>query len=192
MSRKLRLEEWELWRRVADTAIPIQPFLPVEPQGFTTIKNIDKKTPKMSFEIKDFKIGQIPKPNTNNKILAVPQKKKHHRMDAKAFGKLTRGKMRPEGVLDLHGMTLAEAHPALRNFILGSAQLERRLVLVITGKGRPKMDYGPIPERHGVLKENVPTWLSQLPLSSVILDVTAAHQRHGGGGAIYVYLRKQH
>ena len=111
-------------------------------------------------------------------------------MDAKSFGKLTRGKLRPEGRIDIHGMTMAEAHPALQDFIMGSAQLQRRLVLVITGKGKSKPDYGPIPERHGVLRHNVPIWLRQSPLSSVILEVTPAHQRHGGAGALYVYLRR--
>ena len=190
MARKLRPEEWELWRRVADTAIPSQPLSPVKQQGLAKIKNKDKNPSRMNFEIKDFKIGQTLRQEINNKGAAVPQIK-HHKMDAKAFGKLSRGKMRPEAVLDLHGMTLVEAHPALHNFISGSAQLDRRLVLVITGKGKPKLDYGPIPVRHGVLRENVPIWLRQLPLSSVILDVTTAHQRHGGGGAIYVYLKKK-
>ena len=190
MARKLRPEEWELWRRVADTAIPSQPLSPVKQQGLAKIKNKDKNPSRMNFEIKDFKIGQTLRQEINNKGVAVPQIK-HHKMDAKAFGKLSRGKMRPEAVLDLHGMTLVEAHPALHNFISGSAQLDRRLVLVITGKGKPKLDYGPIPVRHGVLRENVPIWLRQLPLSSVILDVTTAHQRHGGAGAIYVYLKKK-
>ena len=190
MARKLQPEEWDLWRRVADTAIPSQPLSPVKQQGLAKIKNKDKNPSRMNFEIKDFKIGQTLRQEINNKGAAVPQIK-HHKMDAKAFGKLSRGKMRPEAVLDLHGMTLVEAHPALHNFILGSAQLDRRLVLVITGKGKPKLDYGPIPVRHGVLRENVPIWLRQLPLSSVILDVTTAHQRQGGGGAIYVYLKKK-
>ena len=190
MARKLQPEEWDLWRRVADTAIPIQPLAAVKPQGLAKIINKVKNPPTTNIEIKDLKIRQTLTQAVNKKGTAVPQKK-HHKMDAKSFGKLTRGKMRPEAVLDLHGMTLVEAHPALHNFVLGSAQLDRRLVLVITGKGKPKLDYGPIPVRHGVLRENVPIWLRQLPLSSVILDVTAAHQRHGGGGAIYVYLKKK-
>ena len=190
MARKLRSEEWELWRRVADTAIPIQPLFHMGQQGLAKVRNTDKKPPRINIEIKDFKIGQTLRQAIETKGVEAP-KKKHHKMDAKAFGKLTRGKTRPEAVLDLHGMTLVEAQPALHNFILGSAQLDRRLVLVITGKGRPKVDYGPIPVRHGVLRENVPIWLRQLPLSSVILDVTTAHQRHGGGGAIYVYLKKK-
>jgi DNA-nicking Smr family endonuclease len=88
-------------------------------------------------------------------------------------------------------MTMSEAHPTLQNFILGSAQLQRRLVLVITGKGRSKPARGPVPERHGVLRHNVPLWLRQSHLATVILEVTPAHQRHGGSGAFYVYLRRK-
>ncbi|MEO0358755.1 MAG: Smr/MutS family protein, partial [Pseudomonadota bacterium] len=65
-----------------------------------------------------------------------------------------------------------------------------RCVLVITGKGRAKLDHGPIPERAGVLRRSLPMWLRQPPLAQAILDVTPAHQKHGGGGAFYVYLRR--
>ena len=190
MVRKLRPEEWELWRTVADTAIPIQAALSVDqkPLGNSEVKN--KEFLEKSFVIKGFKVGQTSVLPAQAKIATTPQKQ-HHKMDTKSFGKLIRGKIKPEAVIDLHGMTMSEAHPELRNFILGSAQLQRRLVLVITGKGKPKTDYGRIPERHGVLRHNVPIWLLQPPLSAVILDVTDAHQRHGGGGAIYVFLKKQ-
>jgi DNA-nicking Smr family endonuclease len=190
MVRKLRPEEWELWRTVADTAIPIQAALSVDqkPLGNSEVKN--KEFLEKSFVIKGFKVGQTSVLPAQAKIAITPQKQ-HHKMDTKSFGKLIRGKIKPEAVIDLHGMTMSEAHPELRNFILGSAQLQRRLVLVITGKGKPKTDYGRIPERHGVLRHNVPIWLLQPPLSAVILDVTDAHQRHGGGGAIYVFLKKQ-
>jgi DNA-nicking Smr family endonuclease len=190
MVRKLRPEEWELWRTVADTAIPIQAALSVDqkPLGNSEVKN--KEFLKKSFVIKGFKVGQTSVLPAQAKIATTPQKQ-HHKMDTKSFGKLIRGKIKPEAVIDLHGMTMSEAHPELRNFILGSAQLQRRLVLVITGKGKPKTDYGRTPEWHGVLRHNVPIWLRQPPLSAVILDVTDAHQRHGGGGAVYVYLKKQ-
>ena len=116
--------------------------------------------------------------------------KPHLKMDAKSYGKLTRGKLNPEARLDLHGMTMSEAYPVLQNFILRSAQLQRRLVLVITGKGKSKSDRGLFPERHGVLRHNVPLWLRQAPLVNVILETTLAHQRHGGAGALYIYLRR--
>ncbi|MEO0932076.1 MAG: Smr/MutS family protein, partial [Pseudomonadota bacterium] len=111
-------------------------------------------------------------------------------MDRKSFGKMKRGKLKPEARLDLHGMTLAEAHPALVSFILGSQSMGRRLVLVITGKGKDRDEGGPIPTRLGVLRHQVPQWLALSPLAGVVLQVTPAHLKHGGHGAYYVYLRR--
>ena len=111
-------------------------------------------------------------------------------MDRKAFDQMKRGKLRPEGKIDLHGMTLDRAHPALTRFILGAQAQGKRLVLVVTGKGKQRDDGGPIPVRFGVLRRQVPQWLSLPPMSSVVLQVTQAHLRHGGSGAYYVYLRR--
>ncbi|KIN62837.1 Smr domain protein [Sulfitobacter noctilucicola] len=111
-------------------------------------------------------------------------------MDQKAFGKLKRGKLRPEGRIDLHGMTLDRAHPALTRFILSSHKSGKRLVLVITGKGKQRDEGGPIPVRFGVLRHQVPQWLAMPPLSAAVLQVSQAHISHGGGGAYYVYLRR--
>ncbi|SFE16503.1 DNA-nicking endonuclease, Smr domain [Sulfitobacter brevis] len=111
-------------------------------------------------------------------------------MDQKAFGKLKRGKLRPEGRLDLHGMTLEQAHPKLTGFILNAHTRGKRLVLVITGKGKQRDDGGPIPVRYGVLRHQVPQWLSMPPLKSVVLQITPAHISHGGTGAYYIYLRR--
>ncbi|MEM6938668.1 MAG: Smr/MutS family protein [Pseudomonadota bacterium] len=111
-------------------------------------------------------------------------------MDKKAFGRMKRGKLKPEGRIDLHGMTLDRAHPALTRFILSAHQNGKRLVLVITGKGKRRDDGGPIPVRDGVLRHQVPQWLSMPPLSSAVLQISQAHQSHGGGGAYYVYLRR--
>ncbi len=62
-----------------------------------------------------------------------------------------------------------------------------------TGKGgRPDddapftMDYG----RRGVLKAAVPRWLKEAALASLIAVTMAAHRKHGGTGALYIYLRK--
>ncbi|MCX7644665.1 MAG: Smr/MutS family protein [Rhodobacteraceae bacterium] len=113
------------------------------------------------------------------------------RMDRKAFRQLARGKLAPEAKLDLHGMTLAEAQPALLRFVLASHAAGRRLVLVVTGKGRDRDEGGPIPAPRGALRHAVPHWLSQPPLAGVVLQVAEAHRRHGGGGAFYVYLRRR-
>ena len=194
MARKLRPEERELWKKVADTATPLAPPAKMEiPRALYMPKAKIERPASVQPDLKGFKIGAKSQstPLVGGGQTAV---KPAPVMDAKSFGKLTRGKLRPEGRIDLHGMTMAEAHPSLQDFILGSAQLQRRLVLVITGKGKgkgkSKPDYGPIPERHGVLRHNVPIWLRQSPLSLVILEVSPAHQRHGGVGALYVYLRR--
>ena len=47
------------------------------------------------------------------------------------------------------------------------------------------------PRRHGILRHSLPHWLAAPPLSGRILQVAPAHQRHGGAGAFYVYLRRQ-
>jgi DNA-nicking Smr family endonuclease len=112
-------------------------------------------------------------------------------MDAKTHGKMTRGKLQPEARIDLHGMTLAEAHPELVHFVLNAQAQGLRLVLVITGKGKRRDDGGPIPQRVGALRHQVPNWLHLPPLGPAVLQVTEAHLRHGGSGAYYVYLRRR-
>ncbi len=111
-------------------------------------------------------------------------------MDRKAFGKLRRGKLKPDARIDLHGMTMAQAHPVLTGFILRSASAGHRLVLVITGKGKDRDDGGPIPTKFGVLRHQVPQWLSMPPLGGLVMQVSQSHIRHGGQGAYYVYLRR--
>jgi len=115
------------------------------------------------------------------------------RMDRNAHTRMMRGKLTPEARLDLHGMTLAQAHPALNGFILNAHARGLRLVLVITGKGRtrPDDDLGPVPRRAGALKHEVPHWLRSGPLRSLVLEIRESHRSHGGTGAYYVYLRKR-
>ncbi len=103
---------------------------------------------------------------------------------------MVRGKLKPEARIDLHGMTLAQAHPALNSFILNAHADGLRLVLVITGKGKTRSDSGPIPERIGLLRNQVPRWLDMAPLRPLVLQVEESHRRHGGSGAYYVYLRR--
>jgi DNA-nicking Smr family endonuclease len=104
-------------------------------------------------------------------------------MDQKSFGKLKRGKLRPEGKIDLHGMTLDRAHPVLTGFVMNAHANGKRLILVVTGKGKLRDEGGPIPVRQGVLRHQVPQWLGMQPMKSVVLQIAQAHISHGGGGA---------
>jgi len=138
-------------------------------------------------QVASFQVGQHAR--TASRI--PPAKESPVQMDAKAYRKLTRGKLEPEGKIDLHGMKVDEAHAALNAFILRSHSKGRRLVLVITGKGQGSGPTGPIPYQRGILRRQVPDWLSQRPLAPLILQVSEANRRHGGEGALYVYLRRR-
>ncbi|WP_127116119.1 Smr/MutS family protein [Shimia sediminis] len=188
--RKLTPDEIDLWRKVAETAqrFHLEKHLNEVPKPKP--KPIKVAKPRIgSFEIgangKPSSPGHDVLPGISERVAKTPL-----RMDKKKFGKMKRGKMLPEGKIDLHGMTLAQAHPALTGFILRSHAEGKRLVLVITGKGKSKRDDGPIPVRLGVLKHQVPQWLTMPPLSGAVLQVAEAHLKHGGTGAYYVYLRR--
>lgn len=191
--RKLRPDEEELWRKVVSGAERLHRERPLDPQDFVeTPTQTPRKKPAFQAISKTVSVPERrPKtsanltPSINEQVRGRPIQ-----MDRKAFDQMKRGKLRPEGKLDLHGMTLDRAHPALTRFVLSAQAQGKRLVLVVTGKGKQRDDGGPIPVRFGVLRHQVPQWLSLPPLSSVVLQVTQAHLRHGGGGAYYVYLRK--
>jgi DNA-nicking Smr family endonuclease len=101
----------------------------------------------------------------------------------RATGKwLKRGLCPIEARLDLHGMTQAEAHRALEQFVRAAGAAGRRSLLVITGRGT---------DRSGVLRSSVPRWLDEGQLRRQILAVAAARPRHGGAGALYVLLRRR-
>jgi|SRR5271154_5201167 len=117
-------------------------------------------------------------------------------LDGRTAERLRRGQLEPDSRLDLHGMTEAAAHRALSSFLHMAHARGGRLVLVVTGKGlKPPADHEPFDlELHGrargVLKMMVPRWLQEATLAPLVADVRAAHRRHGGAGALYVYLRK--
>lgn len=106
--------------------------------------------------------------------------------------RLRRGSLEPDAKLDLHGLTEAAAYRALSSFLLGARQRGNRLILVVTGKGNPRKEESAswMMSPHGVLKQMVPRWLNEPELAAFIASVRPAHVRHGGGGALYVYLRK--
>ncbi|MDC0737750.1 Smr/MutS family protein [Cognatishimia sp. SS12] len=190
--RRLTEEDKALWDRVSATTQRLQvPRHKPEDKPTLTLPRSVEKSPT---QLQPFKLGSRARapskshdlaPSISDRVAAQPVQ-----MDKKAFGRMKRGKLLPEARIDLHGMTLEQAHPALIGFVMRSYGEGMRLVLVITGKGKSKRDDGPIPERRGVLKHQVPGWLQMAPLRQVVLQVTEAHLKHGGSGAYYVYLRR--
>ena len=192
--RHLRPEEEEIWHAVARTAKPMH--APTMQRRIETQPTAPAPEPVKHHTpvFQPFRLGEKAKPRTGHDLapsISDSLSKAPVQMDAKAFGKMTRGKLSPEARIDLHGMTLAEAHPELVHFILNAQSAGLRLVLVITGKGKRRDDTGPIPQRMGALRHQVPQWLRMSPLGPAILQVAEAHLKHGGSGAYYVYLRRR-
>ena len=206
--RGLRPEERELWQRIAATAQPLHPAPAAAekdeadgdasaPQAATTRMPLRHEKSVLPPALPELRPGSAAKPGPLYRLDLAPGPAEMLaeapvRMDRNAHRKMTRGRLEPEARIDLHGMTLAEAHPELIRFILNAQDAGRRLVLVITGKGsRGGRDEGPIPQRAGVLRHQVPQWLRMQPLGPMVLQVAQAHLKHGGGGAYYVYLRRR-
>lgn len=192
--RKLRPDEKELWQQVADTAKQMHPQRPLFSESKPIAKPVAKTKPYPHVPVDKVEIGTKAhsKPLQTDLAPSISQHLGRHgvQMDAKSFSKMRRGRLEPDSRIDLHGMTIAQAHPVLTRFILGAHTQGKRLVLVITGKGKHKDDDGPIPSRLGVLKHEVPHWLQAGVLRQVVMQVSQAHPKHGGSGAYYVYLRR--
>jgi len=116
--------------------------------------------------------------------LAQP-KRQHvtHALDRPTREKLSKGKLQIEGRVDLHGMTQSEAHALLLSFLQRAHAGGVRYVLVITGKGFSSGG-------DGVLRRQVPAWLSTPPFRALVSSHDVSARQHGGEGALYIRLRK--
>jgi DNA-nicking Smr family endonuclease len=140
--------------------------------------------------VHDFKLARPIKPKAAPRSTKKPGGSGG--LDGNTQDRLDRGLIAPDATLDLHGMTQERAHRALSRFLAGARERGHRLIVVVTGKGNPRSpDAAPWTQSpHGVLKQMVPRWLAAPELKTLVTRVQPAHIRHGGGGALYVYLRK--
>lgn len=104
-------------------------------------------------------------------------------VDAALKKRFEKGELPIDGKIDLHGMTLAQAHHRFTQFIMGKIKDGARFVLVITGKGSG--------DGTGVIRKNLPHWCDDKNLKPHILQITSAQAKHGGSGASYILLRRQ-
>jgi DNA-nicking Smr family endonuclease len=178
-------EDLEIWAAVARSIRPLHSrtrIAPLLPEAGPPASSPPAPQPAPPpAPLTPFRLGERA-PVARAQTAAPPAPAPPLRMDAAAFARMTRGKLSPEARIDLHGLTLAEAHAELAGFVLGAQMRGLRLVLVITGKGRGG---------DGALRRQVPHWLRLPPLAPAVLQVTEAHARHGGAGALYVYLARR-
>ena len=103
---------------------------------------------------------------------------------------LSRGRAAVDSAIDLHGMNQAQAHQALRGFLVHMQARGAKLVIVVTGKGGKQAS--PVwADEPGVLRRLVPQWLREADMRAVVLGFEEAGRAHGGAGALYVRLRRR-
>ncbi len=103
-------------------------------------------------------------------------------VDASLKKRFERGDLPIDGKIDLHGLTLEQAHRRFISFIAAKIAAGARFLLVVTGKGAGG---------EGVIRKNLPLWCDAPDLKPHILQRTQAKLQHGGSGATYILLRKK-
>ena len=112
----------------------------------------------------------------------------HRRLEQK----MSRGQIKIDSTLDLHGMNQEEAKDATINFVRMAKKNNLNIVLIITGKGISKdntNDGYPTRFTRGVLNQNLPNWLKLPQIRNDINGYRYANLKHGGEGAYYILLK---
>ena len=103
--------------------------------------------------------------------------------------KILKGKIRISATLDLHGYSLNESKKLVLKFINNNFKSQKRLVLIISGKGK-RLSVADGWEGVGILKKNIPIWLNSVTLTEKVLWFDHAPPSKGGKGAFLIYLKK--
>ena len=113
------------------------------------------------------------------------------RIDKKKLSLLKRGKLQPEFILDLHGMNTVIAKKKSIEFIKSNYLNGKRLLLIITGKGKSsRTRFFENGNQIVIIRKSLKSWLYESDMITKILGVVSSHINHGGEGAFYIYLKK--
>lgn len=170
--RSLSPEEAALWARVTSTIRPL-----------SRDKN-DQQEIEPAGEIYPPKRASVRPP-----AAAVPPERRGPgtTLDGSWDRRLREGRAEPDRIVDLHGMSLDGAWNAIDRALDQAIARGDRLVLLITGHHRP----GEPPIRRGAIRAAVHDWLEASRHAGEIAAVRGAHGRHGGGGSLYIVLRRK-
>jgi DNA-nicking Smr family endonuclease len=174
--RSLSPDEADLWARVAATIRPlsrepVKPQIsekPAEPQPTTQAVPVRTAAPRRPPPV-------LPKPRPGTTL------------DGSWDRRLKGGTVVPDRTLDLHGLNLDRAWQAIDRGLEQAISAGDRVLLLITGHHRP----GDPPVERGRIRAAVHDWLAASRHASNIAAVRGAHRRHGGGGSLYIVLRRR-
>ncbi|GAK43718.1 Smr protein/MutS2 [Tepidicaulis marinus] len=213
-ARPLSPEEKKLWKEVTETVTPapgrMAPLPEMEEDGMKASGKAGTEanpSPRSAAKSTSRK-GGAPAPSAKtlppqrlagSEIIRPPSPPPLTGLDRRTSQRLSRGQIEPQAFLDLHGETKMTAEMRLTRFLQDERARGTRVVLVITGKGNAPHsrhtlhghEFYHAPERKAVLRQLVPDWLHGDRLRGLVAGFQPAHPRHGGGGALYVWLRRK-
>lgn len=174
--RDLSTDDLKIWRHVTRSVNPLPGFRHPTPED-DDIAEEPRREKRSEAVVVETPARVSPRPTPPLTLGATAD------MDRRTAQRFQRGDMAVEGRIDLHGLTLDQAHSALTAFVRGAHARGARCVIVVTGKGKG----GSI----GKIRNETPHWLNQAPLRPLILAVSEARHRDGGAGALYVLLKRK-
>jgi DNA-nicking Smr family endonuclease len=177
--RSLSADEQALWERVAATIRPLSRELktrsPAPPP--------DEERPEV----------RRPEAPHSQPPKRPPPKRVEHRghatatLDSTWDRRLRSGSISPDRTLDLHGLNLDQAWEAIDRGLERAIVGGDRVLLLVTGHSRS----GDPPVQRGKIRAAVHDWLAASRHAPEIAAVRGAHPRHGGGGSLYIILRRK-
>ena len=178
--RRLDADERLLWERVTATIRPLsrEPLLrglPATPAPSVVKAPPPPMTPRAK--------GPPPRPT----VKTPPPPRPSNTLDGSWDKKLSKGALEPDRILDLHGHNLDTAWGAIDSGLEAAIAGGDRVLLLITGHARS----GEPPIARGRIRAAVHDWLTHSRHARHIAAVRGAHPRHGGGGSLYLVLRRQ-
>jgi DNA-nicking Smr family endonuclease len=175
--RSLSPEEAELWGRVTAT---IRPLSREKAEVQTAVNEPERAAPT--------RVAVPPPPARPRAVPPSPPPlpPPGNTLDGSWDKKLRSGSVEPDRVVDLHGMNLDAAWRAIDRSLEQAVGAGNRVLLLITGHHRP----GDPPVQRGKIRAAVHDWLAASRHSHRIAAVRGAHRRHGGGGSLYIILKR--
>ena len=175
--RGLSPEEQALWARVTETIRPLsrEPLPKPEPASPAPRSVRPPVTRRPS--------------GPPSRAPAVPAPRKPaigNTLDSSWDRQIRSGSVQPDRIVDLHGHDLERAWQAIDRGLEQALVNRERVLLLVTGHARP----GDPPVQRGRIRAAVHDWLAASRHRGQIAAIRGAHRRHGGGGSLYVILRR--
>jgi DNA-nicking Smr family endonuclease len=177
--RALSEEERALWESVAKQTKPLRKkprMAKAVPQAEVPVAAKSAATPPRASHAKPMQPAKPDLPPAPPPLAPLGRRER---------SQLSRGRKEIDARLDLHGMTQTRAHRVLSDFLHRAHSDGLTFVLVITGKGKMGLE-----SERGVLRRQVPQWLSLPEFRTLVVGFEEAHIGHGGAGALYVRIRR--